>query len=111
MNALLAIAIGVLVTAGTFQLLSRELFRVPFGIYLLLNASNLLVLSMAASTDRAAPLAQIDRSPQADPLVQAMVLTAIIIGFGISTFLLMLTGRLASRKGSLDTSDMRHWRG
>jgi multicomponent Na+:H+ antiporter subunit C len=117
MNLVLSLGIGVLVMLGTYQLLGRELFRAPFGIYLLLNAANLLIASMAASLARAAPLAQLtSEAPadtarvSADPLVQAMVLTAIIIGFGVSTFILLLTGRLARREGSLDMKEIRHWR-
>lgn len=117
MNLVLALGIGALVMLGTYQLLGRELFRAPFGIYLLLNAANLLIASMAASLERAAPLAQLtsEAAPgtsraSADPLVQAMVLTAIIIGFGVSTFILLLTALLARREGSLETKEIRHWR-
>jgi multicomponent Na+:H+ antiporter subunit C len=112
MNVVLALAVGILVMIATYQLLGREIFRVSFGIYLLLNAANLLIASMGASLERSAPLAQLESRPgtTADPLVQAMVLTAIIIGFGISTFILLLTALLARHEKSLDTEAIRHWR-
>lgn len=118
MNVVLALTIGILVMFGTYQLLGRELFRAPFGIYLLLNAANLLVLSMAAGLDRTAPLAQLTNATDAlpasrasaDPLVQAMALTAIIIGFGVSTFILLLTALVAKHEETLETTEVRHWR-
>ncbi len=109
MTLILAVGIGFLVAAGTYQLLGGGVFRIPFGIYVLLNATNLLVISMTAVNRRQAPLEQLD-PPRADPLVQAMVLTAIIIGFGVSTFILMLTARLARQRDTLDTEAIREWK-
>ncbi|MNL73667.1 Na(+)/H(+) antiporter subunit C [compost metagenome] len=57
----------------------------------------------------AAPFAQL-RGPYVDPLVQAMVLTAIVIGFGLATFLLILAARLARARNTMDAEAMRRWR-
>lgn len=108
MSALLAVAIGAMFAAGTWHLLGRGVFRASFGIYILLNGLNLLVLSVAAAPERHAPLAQLPE-PRTDPLVQAMVFTAIVIGFGVSTFLLLLTARLARERRRLDADAMREW--
>lgn len=108
MTALLAIAIGVTFAAGVWHLLGRDVFRASFGLYILLNALNLLVLAMAATPERAAPLAQLEE-PRSDPLVQAMVLTAIVIGFGVSTFVLLVAARLARKRKTLDAEEVRGW--
>lgn len=108
MNLLLAITIGTLVFAGVYQLLGREVFRVPFGVYLLLTAVNLLVLAMR-SVPGVAPFAHL-AGPRTDPLAQAMVLTAIIIGFAISTLVLLATGRLARHKRAQRVDEVREWK-
>ncbi len=104
-----AVTVAVVVTVGVFHLLGRDMIRMVVGIYILFNALNLLVLSVVVIPQANAPLGQLSK-PYVDPLVQAMVLTAIVIGFGISTFLLLLTARLAKDKGSLDEKVMSEWK-
>jgi multisubunit Na+/H+ antiporter MnhC subunit len=89
--------------------MGRDLFQIAFGLYLILNALNLLVLSMGSLPHRNAPLAQLG-GPYADPLVQAMVLTAIVIGFGLSTFLLLVTARIVRARKTLESGEVNRWR-
>lgn len=109
MNAVFAVAVGLMVALGIYQLLGRDMFRIVFGLYILLNALNLLILSVGTLPMRSAPLAQL-RAPHTDPMVQAMVLTAIVIGFGLSTFLLLITARIVRSKKSLDSREVDAWR-
>ncbi len=104
-----AVTVGVVSAVGIYHLLGRDIIGMAIGIYILFNALNLLVLSVATLPQRSAPLGQLDE-PYADPLLQAMVLTAIVIGFGISTFLLLLSARLAKENRSLDERAAAEWK-
>lgn len=110
MSALFAITIGLLVSVGLLQLLQRDAVRVVVGFYLLWNAANLLLLGAAGARGTRAPIADLGEGPLADPLVQALVLTAIVISFGFTAFLVALVFWL-SRRGSIDLDDFREERG
>lgn len=109
MTAIFALAVGALFAIGCYQLLGRDLLRIAFGIYLAFNGVNLLIMALGTVPIGSAPFAQL-RPPYVDPLVQAMVLTAIVIGFGLATFLLILAARLAQSRGTLDAEAIRRWR-
>lgn len=109
MSILLAVAVGLLFAIGLYQLLGTDLLRIVFGLYLAFNALNLLIMAIGTVPGRAAPFAQLP-GPHVDPLVQAMVLTAIVIGFGLATFLLLLAARLGHERQTLDAERMTRWR-
>lgn len=86
-----ALIVGVLVTGGVFLVLRPGLVRVTFGFVLLGHAVNVLLIAAGGLTRRDAPLVgQGDPTQMADPLPQAFVLTAIVITFGITVYLLGL---------------------
>ncbi|GAA1267144.1 hypothetical protein GCM10009677_19430 [Sphaerisporangium rubeum] len=88
-----AVAVGVLVAGGVYLVLCPGLVRVTFGFVLLGHAVNILLVTSGGLTRRAAPLAGSgDPAQMADPLPQAFVLTAIVITFGITVYLLALAG-------------------
>lgn len=109
MSLAYAAAIGLLFAIGVYQVLGRDLVRIAVGIYLMFNGANLFIMAMGAVPGVRAPFARL-APPLADPLVQAMVLTAIVIGFGLATLLLMLAARLGRARGTLDAEAMRTWR-
>jgi multicomponent Na+:H+ antiporter subunit C len=91
-NVLLAVTAGVLCASGTYLILGRQLSRVVIGIGLVGHGVNiLLVLSGGDGGDPA--FAGGDTREFADPLPQALVLTAIVITFGVIAFLLALAFR------------------
>lgn len=92
-NITLALLAGVLTACGVYLFLSRSLIRVTFGFLLFGNGINLLYL-MAGGPAGRAPISDLnDRSEMSDPLPQAMVLTAIVITFAVTAFLLALAHR------------------
>lgn len=95
-NLTMALLIGVLYTVGTYLLLQRTLTRIVIGLALLSHGANLLLLQ-AGGGRGAVPFVDADGGAElatiADPLPQAMVLTAIVITFGVSAFLLALAYR------------------
>jgi multicomponent Na+:H+ antiporter subunit C len=93
-----AIAVGVLVAAGIFLILRPGLIRITFGFILLSHAVNILIVAAGGLGRRGAPLVgQGDPQQMADPLPQAFVLTAIVISFGVTVYLLGLAR--AERRG------------
>jgi multicomponent Na+:H+ antiporter subunit C len=106
MDLKMAILIGVLFAGGVFCLLRRSVVRVVIGVSLISTGANLLVfLSGGLTAGRppmVAPGAKVPEAPFADPLPQAMVLTAIVIGLGLTAFLLTLVFRAHEAVGSDD---------
>ena len=86
----LALVVGVLVSCGVYLLLQRTLTRIVIGLAMISHGVNLLLL-LAGGRAGDAPLAGAEDA--ADPLPQALALTAIVISFGVSAFLLVLAYR------------------
>ena len=89
----LPVMIGGLYAAGVYLLLDRSLTRVLLGFVLLGNATNVLVLSTGGPAGLAPILGYSDPEQINDPLPQALILTAIVITFGVSAFLLAIIHR------------------
>jgi multicomponent Na+:H+ antiporter subunit C len=90
-----ALLVGILFAFGTWLVLQGSFVRILFGFILLSNAANLLVLAMSANPGRkGAPVVLQEGAPMVDPLPQALILTAIVIGFGVISYLVMLLYRL-----------------
>src|SRR5690606_1156189 len=90
MEALIAITIGVLVSAGVYLLLRARTYPVILGIMLLGYGVNLFLVAMGRVSDGAPPILQYGVEQYVDPLPQALVLTAIVIGFGMAAFVIVL---------------------
>ncbi|MDR5866598.1 Na+/H+ antiporter subunit C [Halomonas koreensis] len=108
MDALLAVTIGILFAAAVYMLLRRSIVKLVIGLILLSNAANLLVFVAAGLRRGAPPLVPEGLSapagPVADPLPQALVLTAIVIAFGVLSFAVVLVRR-AWEMGRTDDLD------
>lgn len=93
MELLFASAIGVLVTAGVYLLLRARTFPVVLGLALLGYAVNFYIFAMGRLRVGMAPIITSDATSYADPIPQALVLTAIVIGFAMTAFVLVLSLR------------------
>ena len=93
MIAVLALVVGVLYAVGTYLLLHRNLTQIVIGLAIMGHGANLLLLA-AGGRAGPAPIAGVGGgAPVADPLPQALALTAIVITFGVAAFLLALAYR------------------
>jgi multicomponent Na+:H+ antiporter subunit C len=106
MEVLLALAAGALYAAGIYLMLRRRLAQLIIGLGLLSNGTNLLIFTAGGLT-RAHPPVVPDGAatlvpPYADPVPQALVLTAIVIGFGLLAFSLVLAHRVHAASGTDD---------
>ena len=104
MELLLAIVAGVLYATGVYLMLRRRLAQLIIGLSLLSNGSNILILSAAGVTRAKPPLISegVPLEPYADPVPQSLILTAIVIGFGVLAFSLVLAHRIHQSAGSDD---------
>ncbi|HUE94178.1 Na+/H+ antiporter subunit C [Pseudomonas sp.] len=92
MEALFAVTLGILTASGVYLLLRARTFPVVMGLILLSYAVNLFLFAMGRL--KTGMPAVIGRSAEyADPLPQALVLTAIVIGFAMTAFILVLSLR------------------
>lgn len=111
MTLLLAVAIGLLYAAGIYLLLRRSLVKLILGLALLAHAANLLIFTVGRLTPGVAPIVPVDQTQLsgafADPLPQALILTAIVIGFGIQAFALVLLKRAYQTVGNDDIDSMK----
>ena len=99
MEMLYAITTGILTSCGLYLTLRGRTFRVVVGLTLLSYAVNLFLFSMGGLTTDGAALVN-EGSQFADPLPQALVLTAIVIGFAMTAFVVILAMRARSEVGN-----------
>ncbi|HEY7317389.1 MAG TPA: Na+/H+ antiporter subunit C [Candidatus Binatia bacterium] len=111
MEPVLAIVVGGLYSAGFYLMLRRSMVKLLIGLTLLSNAANLLIFTAGGLTRGRAPLvAEGDLRPVqpfADPLPQALILTAIVIGFGVLAFAMVLAYRAYQTVGNDDLDKLQ----
>jgi multicomponent Na+:H+ antiporter subunit C len=109
METLMIILIGVLVSVATYFVLSRNVTRVILGTALLSHAVHLLILTIGEVKKGEAPLLgnQTADGPYTDALPQALILTAIVISFAVTAFVLVLAFRTYKTNGTDDLEQLR----
>lgn len=105
---LYAVALGLIFAIGVFQLLRRDLIKSVMGFGLLFTGVNLFILASGAFQGDVAPYTtNVEQGLQtSDPLVQALILTAIVVSFGSYALLLALVNIASRRYGSVDSDDI-----
>lgn len=110
MEYILAITVGLLYSCGIYLLLQRRLAQLIIGLGLLSNGTNLLIFTAGGLTYANSPVIPAGEDaitvPFADPIPQALVLTAIVIGFGVLAFSLVLAHRVHMATGTDDIDDI-----
>jgi multicomponent Na+:H+ antiporter subunit C len=111
MELALAVVVGLMYTAGVYLMLRRNAVRLVFGLVLLGHAANLLIFTAGGLARGRPPLIEVGAttapSGVADPVPQALVLTAIVIGFAVVSFAAVLVHSVVDRTGTDDVDDMR----
>ncbi len=100
MAALISSLIGVLFASAVYLVLARRSFSVILGLTLAAYGTNLFLLATGKVGDLAPPIITEGIAAYADPLPQALVLTAIVIGFGMTAFLIVLSLRASFATGT-----------
>jgi multicomponent Na+:H+ antiporter subunit C len=107
----LAVTLGLLFGLGTFLVLRRDVVRAVWGVAIISQSANvyLVTVGIGSTGGAGAPILGHGHGGGAtvvDPLVQALVLTAIVIGFGTTAFALVLTYRLYEEHGTIDLDNV-----
>lgn len=110
MESVFAMVVGGLYATGIYLMVRRSIVKTIFGLALLGNGANLLIFTVGRLTAGRPPYIPAGASaalpPVADPLPQALILTAIVIGFGVQAFALVLIKRVYQAVGSDDIDGM-----
>jgi len=111
LETLIAILIGILYAAGIYSMLRRSLMKLVIGLILISQATNLLIFDAAGLPRGRPPLVaegvSVPAAPYADPIPQALILTAIVISFGVLAFVLVLMHRAHKSIGTDDLDEMK----
>lgn len=112
MHLLMSIVVGMLFAAGFYLMLRRNVTRLVIGLAILGHAANLLLLMAGGLFGGEPPIVLAGRvappQPHADPLVQALVLTAIVIGLAVQAFALVLVRQFVGHARTPDLAQARH---
>ena len=108
METMISILIGILFAIGTYLILTKQLLRIILGSSLITHAVNLLILTSGGLKDGAPPLIGGKATHFTDALPQALILSAIVINFGVTAILLVLSYRIYQ---TFRTDDMEMLRG
>ena len=111
MDYVLAVLVGLFIALGIYLLLSRSVIRMLIGMTIFGNGVNLLIFTAGRVTRELAPIVppglDAPAGPIANPLPQALILTAIVIGFSMFAFLLVLAFRAYRSLDADNTDTMR----
>jgi multicomponent Na+:H+ antiporter subunit C len=106
----LAGVLGFLFALGTFLVLRRDVVRVVWGVTIISQSANVYLVTMGGLSGGVPILSHGGHGgghgAVSDPLVQALVLTAIVIGFGTTAFALVLTYRVYEEHGTIDLLEL-----
>ncbi|SOC12631.1 multisubunit sodium/proton antiporter MrpC subunit [Ureibacillus xyleni] len=108
MEIIMAFVCGFLFMAAIYLILSRSLLRIIIGTGLLSHGAHLLILTMGSFKGSAPPVLTDGVTDYVDPIPQALILTAIVISFGVTAFFLVLAYRAYQE---LKTDDMTLMKG
>ncbi|MGL3606402.1 Na+/H+ antiporter subunit C [Rhizobium sp. G187] len=111
MEPIFALVVGIFFAAAIYLMLSKKVIRILLGVVLLGNAVNMLIFTTGRLTAEIPPIipagADTLAPTAANPLPQALILTAIVISFSFFCFLLVLTWRAYQDLGTDDSDEMR----
>ncbi|WP_261129572.1 Na(+)/H(+) antiporter subunit C [Bacillus sp. Marseille-Q3570] len=107
MEIIMSILAGILFSAGVYLLLQRQLLKIIFGTAILSHGAHLLILTMGKLNRGAPPILEEGIDVYTDPLPQALILTSIVISFGVTSFLLVLAYRAYKTNKSDNMEQLR----
>ena len=111
MEVLFAIVIGVLYAGGLYLMMRRNLVQLIIGLGLLSHGANLLIFTGGGLRQGGAPILaegeKVFAATPADPVPQSLILTAIVIGFAVTAFALVLFLRTYQTVGTDDVDELK----
>lgn len=107
MEIFMSVLIGFLFASAVYLMLSKSLLRIIIGTGLLSHGAHLMLLTMAGLKKGTVPLLGEQAKAYTDPIPQALILTAIVISFGVTAFFLVLAYRAYQELGTDNIDKMR----
>lgn len=107
MEIIILILAGVLIAVAVYNLLQKQLLRIIIGTVLISHGAHLFILTMGKLKRGQPPILEENISNYTDPLPQALILTSIVISFGITSLLLVLAYRTANENKTDDMDQLR----
>lgn len=107
METFITIVAGILITIGTYLVLSRTLIQIILGLSLLTHGSHLLMMAINGLKKGAAPLIREGVTSYTDPIPQALILTSIVISFALTALYLVLAYRTYVVLGTDDMEQLK----
>lgn len=107
METLIVILVGILISIGTYLILSRQLLRIVLGASIVGHAVNLLLITSGGLKTGSAPLLGEKTAGFTDAIPQALILTAIVINFAVTALVLVLCYRAYQNFGTDDMEQLR----
>ncbi|MFA7444337.1 MAG: Na+/H+ antiporter subunit C [Flavobacteriaceae bacterium] len=110
MELLLVLLVAILYSTGIFMILRRSMVKLLLGLLLLGNGTNILIFLMGGLTKGKPPIIDAEErnftNVYADPIPQALILTAIVISFALTAFAIILLKKVYSTTGSDDLDSL-----
>ncbi|NLC77801.1 MAG: Na(+)/H(+) antiporter subunit C [Clostridia bacterium] len=107
METLMSVVIGLLFTIGVYLVLSKNLLRIILGTSIISHGANLLIITMGGLKNGGPALLGEGAGSFMDPLPQALILTAIVINFAMTAFLMVLAYRSYTDLGTDQIHELR----
>ncbi|MCP3030390.1 Na(+)/H(+) antiporter subunit C [Halobacillus sp. A1] len=107
MEIIMAVLAGTLFTTGVYNLLQKQLLRIVIGTALISHGAHLFILTMGELKRGAPPILTDGIDQYTDPLPQALILTSIVISFGVTSLLLVLAYRASKINGTDNMEQLR----
>ncbi|MFC4558889.1 Na(+)/H(+) antiporter subunit C [Virgibacillus kekensis] len=107
MEIIICILAGILFATGIYNLLQKQLLRIIIGTGLITHGAHLFILTMGELKDGKPPILTHGIDDYVDPLPQALILTSIVISFGITSLLLVLAYRAANENNTDNMEELR----
>jgi multicomponent Na+:H+ antiporter subunit C len=107
MEIMMSVVIGVLFAVSVYLILSKSLLRIVLGTVMISHGAHLLLMTVARVKTGAPPILTENISKYTDPLPQALILTSIVISFGVTAMLLVLAYRAYQDHRTDDMDELR----
>ncbi|WP_366247205.1 Na(+)/H(+) antiporter subunit C [Terribacillus aidingensis] len=107
MEIIMIVLAGILFGFAVYNMLQKQLLRIIIGTALLSHAAHLFILTMGKLKRGAAPVLTDGTENYTDPLPQALILTSIVISFGVTSLLLVLAYRAVKTNGTDNMEELR----
>jgi len=107
METLMIILSGVLITVGTYLILSKNLIQIILGTAIFTHAGHLILITMGGLEEKSVPLLGEQAKSYVDALPQALILTSIVISFGVTAFFLVVAYRTYEELGTDNVWQLR----